>query len=293
LRWYFAIDESGAKGELGDMAKLAVLSARAVGGLEPVLLYHGAPSAFTAWMERQRVRVVTARPSVWAAVEQARTGGPHNPHTIGHWLRVTIPQVETEQEYVLYTDCDVIFLRRFAWESLRPKVFAAAPEFEPDDWRRFNSGVMVLSVPAMRATWPAFEAQIVARLADPEYPGYNDQFALNECYAGHWERLPALCNHKPYWPFDPQAAVLHFHGPKPRMVDALARRALADPGKAAQFFNRMLDARADCYVDWTRFLGDYLQAVDFDSALGFARLASALTAYRKTLPAMERPWPPC
>jgi hypothetical protein len=42
LRWYFAIDASGSTGPVGDHARLAVLSARMVGGLDPRLLYHSA-----------------------------------------------------------------------------------------------------------------------------------------------------------------------------------------------------------------------------------------------------------
>ena len=72
MRWYFALDEGGAEGGLGTMAKLAVLSARAVGGLEPIMLYHGAPGELTAWMQRQHVRVVPTRPSFWDIMERAK-----------------------------------------------------------------------------------------------------------------------------------------------------------------------------------------------------------------------------
>lgn len=292
MRWYFALDEGGAEGGLGTMAKLAVLSARAVGGLEPVMLYHGAPGELTAWMQRQHVRVVPTRPSFWDIMERAKAAGSTNPHTIGHWLRVMIPQVEQEHDYVLYTDVDVIFLRRFDWASVKPRVFAAAPEFLPDEWRYLNSGVMVQSVAAMRASWPGFEAQIVDRMNSPACDEYNDQMALNESYGGYWEHLPTLCNHKPYWDFDPRAVLLHYHGPKPAMVEALARRAYANPDATIRFWNGMLDARIDNYIAWSQFLGDHLQGLDFPAALRFAKLASALMAYKRDLPVQERAFPP-
>lgn len=286
MRWYFAIDEGGAQGETGQLARLAVRSARAVGGLEPVMLYHGAHGEFCAWMAGQGVRIVDTRPSFWDVVEQAKAAGLHQPLTIGHWLRVMIPLIETDHDYVLYTDCDVIFLRHHDWAAYKPRIFAAAPEFLQDNWNYFNSGVMLLHVPALRATWPGFEAEIKSRLLAGGQFRYDDQLALNESYRGHWQRLPSFCNHKPYWDFDPRAPLLHFHGPKPGVLEPLARRAIPAPDATMQVFEKMLAARADSYLAWCRYLGDHLQAIDISQALRFAHLASSLTAYRRSLPAL-------
>ncbi len=63
MRWYFALDEQGSRGSTGDDAKTAIRTARQVGGLEPHLLYHGARNDFTAWAERNGVRVIDTTPS--------------------------------------------------------------------------------------------------------------------------------------------------------------------------------------------------------------------------------------
>ncbi|HQT46953.1 MAG: hypothetical protein B7X08_06645, partial [Acidocella sp. 20-63-7] len=157
MRWYFAIDEGGAAGQTGTLARRAVLSARAVGGLEPVLLYYGERNDFTRWMAENDVRVVDTAPHFLDTMLAAQAAGKYKAHSIGHWLRLAIPQVEQERDYVLYTDCDILFHRRYDWDRLRPKIFAAAPEFSPENWNYFNSGVMVLSVAAMRATYQNFE----------------------------------------------------------------------------------------------------------------------------------------
>jgi len=281
MRWYFATDEAGGLGQAGALARLAVLSARAVGGLEPVLLYYGARSAFTEWMEQHGVAVVDAAPGFLTAMEQAQADGVYRPHTIGHWLRVAIPQVEHEREFVLYTDCDVIFLQHFDWSLIRPRVFAAAPEFSPEAWRYFNAGVMVLNVPAMRATYPAFEEHITSRILSGDSFTYDDQIALNEAYCGLWEQLDPRFNWKPYWDFNAAAVLLHFHGPKPDILNAIATGQWHDGDETAIFYEKMLNARSRQYLAWCRSLGDSLQTVDMTSAIQFAGLASRLTRYRR------------
>ncbi len=286
MRWYFATDEAGGLGQTGALARLAVLSARAAGGLEPVLLYYGARTAFTGWMERHGVTVVDTAPGFHAAMEQARAEGIYRPHSIGHWLRVAIPQVEREREFVLYTDCDVIFLRGFDWRLIRPKIFAAAPEFRPDAWDYFNAGVMVLNVPAMQASYPAFEEHIKFRIRSGEIFTYDDQIALNEAYRGLWEQLDPRCNWKPYWDLNAAAVLLHFHGPKPDVLNAIATGRWHAQDETAIFYAKMLHARSLQYLAWCRRLGDSLQHVDMASAVQFAGLASALTRYQRELRAI-------
>ena len=284
MRWYFATDSAGGMGQTGELARLAVLSARAVGGLEPVLLYHGARTAFTEWMEQHGVQVCDVSPDFITAIEQAQAAGTYKAHSIGHWLRIAIPEVEREREFVLYTDCDVIFLRSSDWNMIRPKVFAAAPEFKPDAWNYFNAGVMVLNVPAMRATFPAFEALIKSRIQSGEHFRYDDQIALNEGYRGLWERLDPRCNWKPYWDITTEAVILHFHGPKPGAIAAIAAGRWHDRDATAIAYEKMLNACSGQYLGWCRSLGDALQNITLPTAIQFADLASALTRYRREIP---------
>jgi hypothetical protein len=255
-----------------------------VGGLEPVLLYHGARTSFTEWMEQHGVLVHDTPPDFVAAIEHAQEAGTFKAHSIGHWLRIAIPQVERARDFVLYTDCDVIFLRGFDWSLIRPKVFAAAPEFKPDAWNYFNSGVMVLNVPAMRATYPAFEDHIKLRIQSGAFFGYDDQTALNEAYRGLWEHLDPRFNWKPYWDFNAEAVILHFHGPKPGAIAAIAAGLWHDRDATAIVYEKMLNARSRQYLAWCRSLGDSLQNVTLPRAIGFAGLASALTRYRREVP---------
>jgi len=283
LRWYLASDEAGGLGSNGAHAKLAVLSALHVGGLSPVLLYYGAPTEFTSWMTAHVVTVLPVEPSFMDAIKAAGAAGTFRPHSIGHWLRIAIPRIETTDEFVLYTDCDVVFLRGFQWGSLRPRLFAAAPEFRRDNWNYFNSGVMVLNIPAMQQSAAAFETLIRAGIGDATGHDFDDQIALNRAYRGNWEKLDPICNWKPYWPYQPQAALLHFHGPKLDSLEAIAAGHWRRDNPTAETLARLLDFHIESYITWCGVLGDALQVVDIPTSLRFHRLASALLRYKTTM----------
>lgn len=275
MRWYFAIDEAGSAGDAGEHARLAVRSARLDGGLEPRLLYHGARNDFTRWMDREGVTVIDAEPPCLDAMRAAEAGGRFRAHSIGHWLRLAIPRIDGDAEYAIYTDCDIAFLRRTDWAAIRPAVFAAAPEFAPDAWNYFNSGVMVLNLPALRATQGAFEQYLRARLGE-DAANLDDQVALNQAFRGHWARLDPALNAKPYWPHDPRAGVLHFHGPKLGGIAAIAAGTWDWQDPVARGIGALCDAHRPRYVAWLADLAERLQVVDAESSVRLHLLASAL-----------------
>jgi hypothetical protein len=277
LRWYFASDEAGGLGSNGAHAKLAVLSAHAAGGLSPVLLYYGKPTEFTAWMTAHGVTVLPVEPSFLDVINDS---GTFRAHSIGHWLRIAIPRLETTEEFVLYTDCDVVFLRRFPWTQIQPRLFAAAPEFQRENWNYFNSGVMLLNIPTMRQSEAAFETFIRTGIRDATGHSFDDQLALNQAYRGHWDRLDPRCNWKPYWPYNPQAAVLHFHGPKLDSLEAIVGGHWPRDNPVGETLARLLDGHIGSYITWCGVLGDAWQAIDLPTSLRFHRLASALHRYK-------------
>jgi hypothetical protein len=281
VKWYFAIDEAGGLGATGADAKTAVRSARLLGGLEPYLLYYGNRNEFTAWMESHGVKVIDTAPSFVETIQQAEAAGAYKAHSIGHWLRVAVPLVEQEQEFVLYTDCDVMFLKQVRWDLIRPKAFAAAPEFKPDNWNYFNAGVMVLNVPYMRSSYPAFEAHCINRINDPAWYQYDDEVALNEAYRGQWDRLDPRLNWKLYWGYNSTAAILHAHGPKLDVIEKINAGAWPADNPTQVQFSKMVDGRLDGYIAWLRELGDHLQASDMALALRMHNAASGLLR-RKT-----------
>ena len=214
IKWYFAINEAGAASWLGLHAKLAVLSAARAGGLSPHLLYMGARGAFTEWMQAHGVAVIDAGLSFLPAFEDAARAGRHPANFAGHWLRTGICLIEQSEEFVLYTDCDVIFRRTPDLSGAQPEFIACAPEFNPNHWDYFNSGVMVMNVPALRREYQDFEKFVVDSLASAAIGHFDDQLAYNKFYSGRWSHADPALNWKPYWGFDERAIITHYHGPK-------------------------------------------------------------------------------
>lgn len=279
MRWYFGIDENGTGGAQAEHARLAVLSAKLVGGLEARLLYHGARNDFTRWMERQGVAVIDAEPPCLDTMRVAETAGRFHAHSVGHWLRLAIPSIDQDADFALYTDCDVVFRRRPDFSMVMPRVFAAAPEFAPDVWNYFNSGVMLMNLAAMRATHAALEAELRARLARPDAARCDDQIVLNEAYRGHWDRLDPRFNWKPYWQFDSRVSILHFHGPKLAVIEAIADGNWHANDATARTMAGLLNAHIPHYAAWLADLGDQLQLVDIGMAFRLQNIAAKLARH--------------
>lgn len=223
MKWYFAINEDATKSPLGLHAKLAVRTARKRTNLEPHLLYLGHRNTFTEWMEAQGVVVIDVRPSYEDAIIAAANEGRYPRNFIGHWLRTEICNIETTDRIVLYTDIDVAFLRNPELADSDPSFFACAPEFREDDWGRFNSGVMLMNIPALRADYPRLCEYIRWKFKQPDGGAFTDQTVYNEFYEGRWSRLDPRLNWKPYWRVKDDAFILHFHGPKLHTILSILR----------------------------------------------------------------------
>lgn len=134
----------------------------------------------------------------------------------GTFMRMEIPIVETEEEYVLYSDLDVIFNNDILLEDLpRPCYLAAAPEFEQDinKMEYFNAGVLLINVQGMRLKYLKFIEMMKRR--ERNKIGLFDQGYLNELCFEDMEILPIEYNWKPYWGINEKAKLIHFHGMKP------------------------------------------------------------------------------
>ena len=164
----------------------------------------------------------------------------------GAYLRTEIPALGLPDDYILYTDCDVLFLADPEVERFRPAYFACAPQRNPNDLGDINSGVMVMNVPAMRAEVENFWHFIVNNF---ERFGAYDQDALREDYAGRFETLPLEMNWKPYWGVNDAARIVHFHGPKPGVV----RHLLSDPTyPIPPIWRELFEENQAAYVEYLR-----------------------------------------
>lgn len=239
LRWFFALnEESPGFWEYANLVQVAVYSARQHTRLRPVCIYEGAENAFTRWLADAGVPVIHRRTCLHGWVPDL------SPVARGAYLRLEIPAVCEERgwddEYVLYTDCDVMFTGdpEPALRAVQPRFFAIAPEFARDDYAHFNSGVMLIRVRGFGAELPALLETVRRHLPATVHPPY-DQAALQMHFADRIDRLPPELNWKPYWGSNPAAPIIHFHGPKPpqklRVLSKRLPRDLIELGTPAYF----------------------------------------------------------
>lgn len=139
---------------------------------------------------------------------------------IGTFSRMDLPLIETEDEYVLFADIDVMFLKDITQEDLpRPKYCAAAPEVRQDfdvstrGHRFFNAGVMYLNIKGMREKHRLFIDMLKAK--QPTDIECFDQGYLNHLCRDDFDELPLELNWKPYWGLNTDAKIVHLHSAKP------------------------------------------------------------------------------
>jgi hypothetical protein len=234
MNWFLALNERAFRAErYADMLKVAVHTALKHTSLVPHMLYDGGESPLTAWLRARGVRIIPCRSFVHerlAILSRER----HDPNILaigaGAFLRVDLPSLAREHgiqdEFVLYTDVDVMFRIEVcaSLEALRPRYFAAAPEFDRSNLGCMNSGVMVLNIDRLRTLDGDFKHFITAhlhQLVDQHwdqgaYQRFFGRWSAPAAIGGpRWDALPLEFNWKPYWGRSASASIIHFHGPKP------------------------------------------------------------------------------
>lgn len=227
MQWFFALTEdSTAFRPYAEMIMVAVHTARRFTSLVPHCIYDGGENEFTDWLTKHDVRIIRYRSFLRAALTELgrQKGNPHLAAAIsGAFSRVELPDLVTDlgsPSRVLYTDCDVIFCGEVVpeLEAHRCEYFAVAPESTLGDYVNMNTGVMLMNVDRLRESLPEFREYISKNLADLERESW-DEAAYRWYYRNEngplWDQLRPELNWKPYWGDNPEARIIHFHGPKP------------------------------------------------------------------------------
>lgn len=168
---------------------------------------------------------------------------------LGAFLRVDVPKIchemGIEDDFVLYTDCDVLFLRNIEEiKDINPKYFSVSGEFTKlVIGNSFNSGVMVMNWRNLYEDYINFCFFIKNTI--PNLPAY-DQGAYRIYYSEKFDYLDYKYNFKSYWPEEDDIAIFHFHGPKPLHIDYIdthKHKSLAGPlyFKMTELFNEKLN----------------------------------------------------
>lgn len=139
----------------------------------------------------------------------------------GTFLRTEIPfiikNLGMNDEYCMYTDYDVLFQPMDCAEldHIKPKYFAACPEFIKDDWSYINAGVMLMNIKHFLE-----KDNFLVDYINNNFESLNtwDQTMYNNLYKGIFDKLPLEYNWKPYWGINSDSKIIHFHGPKPKSI---------------------------------------------------------------------------
>lgn len=210
MKWYFACNDKSER--YNYLIKAAVESALKNTDLDPHFIYDGQENELTDWLKSKGVNIIYHRSDFYNELASFYKDAAFNVAT-GAYLRCDIPIIETEDDYVLYTDCDVIFLKNPCFKNIEmPEYFSCASEIDKDDWSFFNSGVMLMNVKNLKNDYNEFKEFIVKNI---HLMHTYDQTAYNLFYKNKFSKLPLELNWKPYWEISSSAQIIHFHGPKP------------------------------------------------------------------------------
>ena len=222
MKWFFALNEaSSSYDNYSKMLRVAVFTAYKYTELEPFFIYDGAENELTQWLRSKGVKIIFHRVSIYNELKSLDEQNNSN-YLIstgsGAFQRIDIPFIVKENgwndEYVLYTDCDVMFWQETNFDSIICKYFAVAPEIIIDDYVNMNSGVMVMNIPNLYHSVDGFHRFVKQNILQFSSRDW-DQTAYRSYYHLEWEKLDTIYNWKPYWGMNADAKIIHFHGPKP------------------------------------------------------------------------------
>ena len=239
MKWFFAINEASPGFEIySQMIKVAVYTAQQNTSLEPYCIYDGADNELTDWLQKNGVKIIYHRTGHY---EKLQTQYPWcSTVACGAFLRIEIPKIveiyNIQDEYVFYTDCDVMFVGDVVdyLQGITCEYFAAAPEHEPTNWEYLNSGVLYMNVKNLQKIQKEFDDFIDGNLEQILQLAY-DQGAYNLFFKDKWDRLDIQLNWKSYWDFSSEAKIIHFHGPKPTQAEEI--RSKTAPASSLLFAN--------------------------------------------------------
>lgn len=218
------------------MYKVAVITAKQTNPqLKPVLILDGEEDDNIRELSGMGVKIVKHRVKFYSILEKHYSTikvfdsyKNLDPELIfdtiafGAFIRIDIPHIckelSIEDDYVLYTDNDVMFISDVSeLEKLKPNFYNCAGEFTKKfNYMGLNTGVMVVNWKNLLLIYDDFVDFISKNLN--KFKVY-DQDAIKLYFKEKIESLDYRYNYKPYWGPSNDVKILHFHGPKPTHSD--------------------------------------------------------------------------
>jgi hypothetical protein len=270
MKWFFAYNGNRPpwyEAHLLAMIRSAVANTSLDGYLIYFDLHEKKDDPIVAFAESHQITVIRRKPSILEDLQRIKAKFPDFPFgtASGTYLRIDVPMICSElgfsDEFVIYTDCDVIFLddvsRQADQPFFQPRFLSAGPEFFVTDWKKRNAGVMVVNVVSLLDDFAAFREWITS--GDTMYEllfkrGAHDQTAYEFWYAGRQDKLPVEYNWRPYWGFNEEAQIVHFHGPK---ADGVRRMLNGETDRLRPLWPKLFGQAPEAYRKYLAIFEEY------------------------------------
>lgn len=239
MKWFMAANQESLQNDgFLRLLRLALHTAQQNTSLEPYLIYDGEECAELEALKGQGITALrtslTIEPELRAWMTENYPGDIHLITRRGAFLRMELGKVIQENglkdEYVLYTDCDVMFMQEPDVANCRPDCLAATGKKEGGrTWLRlggcwhFSSGVLVLNTASMINCSEGFRNFVLNNgegVTRPPMPFFqknlflSDQVSINLFFRNRIQRLPQKLNWNPRNGVSSAAEIVHFNGLK-------------------------------------------------------------------------------
>jgi len=236
--------------------------------LIPILIYDGNDEIFCTEIKKYDCNIIKHQTLLYNKPNFKNMNNEQKNIACGAFLRLDIPIIcdinNINDNFVLYTDTDVIFLQDIVseLEQYKPKYFSICPEFDKNNYMEFNSGVMLINVKSMQLSYEEFTNFM--ELNNYMFDAF-DQGALREFYKNKTDNLPLYFNHKPYWGLSDDAQIIHYHGPKYGFIINYFNNIIIDAYKPLfdmqnyniwKYYQYLYEAYAQNF-DWKYYLATY------------------------------------
>lgn len=183
-------------------------------------LYYGNDESYILKLQSLDVNVIKTKLEIIEDLEKSKNLNLIEKNVAkGAYLRVDILRYSKNYKYILYVDCDVIFVKNIINENFNyindNYIFGCCSEHNWNNNKYFNTGVMFIDIEKYKLYYDDFIKFIISK--DFKFESY-DQGAINEYFKYKIFHIDNNYNYKPYWisNYDiNDAKIIHFHGLKP------------------------------------------------------------------------------
>lgn len=225
MKLYFTLTNGVNNSEIHlNMLRLCLKSARENTSLDLYALYDGeiGDNSYNIFKENG-VNVILCKCSFTDKLKKyyanSRFEGLLNSveRMLGCFMKFDIALYEKDDDVVLYSDIDTMFLKDIPKEAFNVKTLAAAPEVDKNfdiikGNKYFSAGIMMLNIPELTK-----RREKLFEMLDNNIQPYQecwDQGFFNELYKNDFEPMGLEYNWKPYWGINDEAIIIHIHGLK-------------------------------------------------------------------------------